>query len=263
MEAVRGSSTRPSGATGPVSRGRRVCATAKQHISALDARIDIDTDNDGDGQRVQTVWLRFLKLDTVSTLAMSLCQMMIMTHMQAITFWQREDCRCQRRRAPAQPSSDVSLRMASCSAPTRVQPKATSSPTRTAKRCVSASPSFRRPSIPIPCQIHYISESIRCCGAGTAADTEFVTAMISSNMELHALSTGRKPHVVTAMTMLKQHLYKYVYPISFSSETLSPRYQTQDTKGRSVRRSFSEVSTPPVHSSLRSIPTVRQTSCRT
>jgi 20S proteasome alpha/beta subunit len=59
-------------------------------------------------------------------------------------------------------------------------------------------------------QIHYISESIRCCGAGTAADTEFVTALISSNIELHALSTGRKPRVVTAMTMLKQRLFQCV-----------------------------------------------------
>jgi len=58
-------------------------------------------------------------------------------------------------------------------------------------------------------KIHYITESIRCCGAGTAADTEFTTAMISSNMELHALSTGRKPRVVTAMTMLKQMLFRY------------------------------------------------------
>jgi len=58
-------------------------------------------------------------------------------------------------------------------------------------------------------KIHYITESIRCCGAGTAADTEFTTAMISSNMELHALSTGRKPRVVTAMTMLKQYLFRY------------------------------------------------------
>lgn len=58
-------------------------------------------------------------------------------------------------------------------------------------------------------QIHYITENIRCCGAGTAADTEFTTALISSNMELHALSTGRKPRVVTAMTMLKQMLYQY------------------------------------------------------
>ncbi|POW02532.1 hypothetical protein PSHT_12068 [Puccinia striiformis] len=58
-------------------------------------------------------------------------------------------------------------------------------------------------------KIHFISDNIRCCGAGTAADTEFVTAMISSNIQLHALSTGRQPRVVTAMTMLKQHLYKY------------------------------------------------------
>lgn len=57
-------------------------------------------------------------------------------------------------------------------------------------------------------QIHYISPSIRCCGAGTAADTEFTTALISSNVELHALSTGRKPRVATAMTMLKQMLYR-------------------------------------------------------
>ncbi|RDB18605.1 Proteasome subunit beta type-7 [Hypsizygus marmoreus] len=57
-------------------------------------------------------------------------------------------------------------------------------------------------------KIHYITESIRCCGAGTAADTEFTTALISSNMELHALSIGRKPRVVTAMTMLKQMLFR-------------------------------------------------------
>ncbi|KAH9014572.1 nucleophile aminohydrolase [Lactarius deliciosus] len=58
-------------------------------------------------------------------------------------------------------------------------------------------------------KIHYISESIRCCGAGTAADTEFITALISSNIELHSLSTGRKPRVVTAMTMLKQRLFQH------------------------------------------------------
>ncbi|EIW52821.1 20S proteasome subunit [Trametes versicolor FP-101664 SS1] len=58
-------------------------------------------------------------------------------------------------------------------------------------------------------KIHFITDNIRCCGAGTAADTEFTTALISSNMELHALSTGRKPRVVTAMTMLKQMLFRY------------------------------------------------------
>ncbi|KAH7103382.1 proteasome subunit [Auriculariales sp. MPI-PUGE-AT-0066] len=58
-------------------------------------------------------------------------------------------------------------------------------------------------------KIHYITENIRCCGAGTAADTEFTTALISSNMSLHELSTGRQARVVTAMTMLKQMLFRY------------------------------------------------------
>lgn len=58
-------------------------------------------------------------------------------------------------------------------------------------------------------KLHYISSNIWCAGAGTAADTEFTTAIISSNLELHALSTGRKPRVVTCMTMLKQHLFRY------------------------------------------------------
>ncbi|BGP53089.1 hypothetical protein JCM8202_004172 [Rhodotorula sphaerocarpa] len=58
-------------------------------------------------------------------------------------------------------------------------------------------------------KIHYISDHIRCCGAGTAADTEFTTNMISSNIRLHQLSTGRPPLVATAMTMLKQYLFQY------------------------------------------------------
>ncbi|GAA6035122.1 hypothetical protein JCM8097_006373 [Rhodosporidiobolus ruineniae] len=61
-------------------------------------------------------------------------------------------------------------------------------------------------------KIHYISEHIRCCGAGTAADTELhvaTTNMISSNIKLHELSTGRPPLVATAMTMLKQYLFQY------------------------------------------------------
>jgi len=58
-------------------------------------------------------------------------------------------------------------------------------------------------------KIHYLSENIRCAGAGTAADTEFTTALISSNMQLHSLSTGRPPRVVTAMTALKQMLFRY------------------------------------------------------
>ncbi|KAI9803874.1 MAG: proteasome core particle subunit beta 2 [Sarcosagium campestre] len=58
-------------------------------------------------------------------------------------------------------------------------------------------------------KLHYIAPQIWCAGAGTAADTEFTTALISSQLELHALSTGRKPRVATCMTMLKQHLFRY------------------------------------------------------
>jgi len=58
-------------------------------------------------------------------------------------------------------------------------------------------------------KLHYIAPQIWCAGAGTAADTEFTTALISSNMELHSLWLGRQPRVVTCMTMLKQYLFRY------------------------------------------------------
>ncbi|OLL25397.1 putative proteasome subunit beta type-2 [Neolecta irregularis DAH-3] len=58
-------------------------------------------------------------------------------------------------------------------------------------------------------KIHKISANIWCCGAGTAADTEFTTNLINSQLELHSLWTGRRPRVVTALTMLKQHLFKH------------------------------------------------------
>jgi 20S proteasome subunit beta 2 len=58
-------------------------------------------------------------------------------------------------------------------------------------------------------KIHYLAPNMYCCGAGTAADTEFTTALISSKLELHRLQTGRTARVDTAMTMLKQMLFKY------------------------------------------------------
>uniref|UniRef100_A0A671LNF5 Proteasome subunit beta n=1 Tax=Sinocyclocheilus anshuiensis TaxID=1608454 RepID=A0A671LNF5_9TELE len=58
-------------------------------------------------------------------------------------------------------------------------------------------------------KIHYISPNVYCCGAGTAADTEMTTQIISSNLELHSLSTGRLPRVATANRMLKQMLFRY------------------------------------------------------
>jgi len=58
-------------------------------------------------------------------------------------------------------------------------------------------------------KIHYIAPNIYCCGAGTAADTEAVTGMIASNLELHRMATKRASRVVTALTQLKTHLFKY------------------------------------------------------
>merc|ERR1712029_415280 len=58
-------------------------------------------------------------------------------------------------------------------------------------------------------KIHYIAPNIYCCGAGTAADTEMTTQMISSQIELHRLNTGRSARVVTANRLLKQFLFRY------------------------------------------------------
>lgn len=64
------------------------------------------------------------------------------------------------------------------------------------------------PELPRPCLMASLPPPPSCCGAGTAADTEMTTQLISSNMELHSLSTGRLPRVVTANRMLKQMLFR-------------------------------------------------------
>ncbi|PVH17685.1 proteasome subunit beta type-2 [Candidozyma duobushaemuli] len=58
-------------------------------------------------------------------------------------------------------------------------------------------------------KLHRLAPRIWCAGAGTAADTEMVTQLIASNLELHAMWQSRQPRVITALTLLKQHLFKY------------------------------------------------------
>ena len=58
-------------------------------------------------------------------------------------------------------------------------------------------------------KIHYIADNIWCCGAGTSADTESTTQLISSQLELHRMATKKQPRVVTACTMLKRLLFRY------------------------------------------------------
>jgi 20S proteasome subunit beta 2 len=59
-------------------------------------------------------------------------------------------------------------------------------------------------------KIHFLAPNIYCCGAGTAADTEKTTELISSQLELLRMNTdGSQSRVVTACTMLKRMLYRY------------------------------------------------------
>ena len=59
-------------------------------------------------------------------------------------------------------------------------------------------------------KIHYIAPNIYCCGAGTAADTEKTTELISSQMELLRMNTGEsQSRIVTACTLLKRMLFRY------------------------------------------------------
>lgn len=59
-------------------------------------------------------------------------------------------------------------------------------------------------------KIHYIAKNIYCCGAGTAADTQYVTRKVSSDIELHRLEADvdRVP-VVMAKTIIKRYLFQY------------------------------------------------------
>ncbi|CAI7751079.1 unnamed protein product [Closterium sp. NIES-53] len=81
-------------------------------------------------------------------------------------------------------------------------------------------------------KIHYMAPNIYCCGAGTAADTAFINRlldglsmgqlaryaryaqMVSGQLALHRQATGRQSRVVSALTILKQHLFNYQGHIS-------------------------------------------------
>lgn len=58
-------------------------------------------------------------------------------------------------------------------------------------------------------KIHYLAPNIYCCGAGTAADTEFVTQMVASELELHRLNTKTESRVSHVESRLTTHLFKY------------------------------------------------------
>lgn len=63
-------------------------------------------------------------------------------------------------------------------------------------------------------KIHYLAPNLYCCGAGTAADTEMITQMIASQLELLRMNTHSSSRVVTACTLLKRRLFRYQGQIS-------------------------------------------------
>lgn len=58
-------------------------------------------------------------------------------------------------------------------------------------------------------KIHYVAPNIYACGAGTAADTQFVNLFQSSNLELQRLNSGRQTRISSYITSTANLLYKY------------------------------------------------------
>ncbi|XP_062867524.1 proteasome 20S subunit beta 13a [Trichomycterus rosablanca] len=58
-------------------------------------------------------------------------------------------------------------------------------------------------------KIHYIAPNIYCCGAGTAADTEKTTELLSSNLTVFSMNSGRNPRVIMAAHILQDLLFRY------------------------------------------------------
>lgn len=78
----------------------------------------------------------------------------------------------------------------------------------------SSFPSFLLHTHPYFCSLALTS----CCGAGTAADTTKTTDLLSSNLTIFSLNSGRRPRVIMAVNILQDMLYRFVlhtYTCSF------------------------------------------------
>jgi len=58
-------------------------------------------------------------------------------------------------------------------------------------------------------KIHYISPNIFCCGAGTSADIENITNLVSNQMELSRISTGRESRIQTSVSICQKILFQH------------------------------------------------------
>lgn len=57
-------------------------------------------------------------------------------------------------------------------------------------------------------KIHYVAPNIYACGAGTAADTQFVNLFMSSNLELQRLNSGRQTRMSGYITSTASLLHR-------------------------------------------------------
>ncbi|OQS55567.1 PUP1 [Ecytonucleospora hepatopenaei] len=58
-------------------------------------------------------------------------------------------------------------------------------------------------------KIHFISDKIMCCGAGTAADTDRVTNMASKELQLFKHRFLQEPYVTHARRIIEDYLFQY------------------------------------------------------
>ena len=64
-------------------------------------------------------------------------------------------------------------------------------------------------------KIHYLADNIYCCGAGTAADTEKTTELISSQLELLRMNTKVCSKMILFMTSFYVARVNIFWSISF------------------------------------------------
>lgn len=109
-------------------------------------------------------------------------------------------------------------RKVSALAPIREQPEGLLSQIRTVKRSAYTHPCSTKLTIRSTTSLpksdvvvlvpQLIPSKLAWPGLRHELTVRFVTNLIASNLELHALSQGRPARVVTAMTMLKQYLFR-------------------------------------------------------
>lgn len=57
-------------------------------------------------------------------------------------------------------------------------------------------------------KIHFIAKNILCCGAGTAADADYITTMVSKHIKTHLLTVNE---TIAPVEMIKTRLKRYLY----------------------------------------------------